>query len=106
MSEKVYFQDWSYSKTDRKFKGQAKVRANDNEVVLTDYEFTFNIDLSRIETGKYLTQRDDGLSKTELARGEYGNTIGGYGQSAKLDYQRLQVIFFNISSSMKKYFLE
>ena len=73
---------------------QAKVQANDNTVVVTDYEFTFNIDFSRIETGKYLTQRDDGLSKTELARGEYGSTIGGYGQSAKLDYQRLQVIFW------------
>ena len=93
MSEKVYFQDWSYSKLDRKFKGKASVRANDNELVVTDYEFTFNIDFSRIETGKYLTQRDDGLSKTEIARGEYGSTIGGYGQSAKLDYQRLQVIF-------------
>ena len=94
MSEKVYFQDWSYSRLDRKFKGKASVRANDNELVVTDYEFTFNIDFSRIETGKYLTQRDDGLSKTEIARGEYGSTIGGYGQSAKLDYQRLQVNFF------------
>ena len=103
MSEKVYFQDWSYSKLDRKFKGKASVRANDNEVVVTDYEFTFNIDFSRIETGKYLTQRDDGLSKTDIARGEYGSTIGGYGQSAKLDYQRLQVNFTHLKYLINLY---